>query len=161
MTGASCVALGMLRGGLHHKQRANRAGSVNLEGMTTTPGPLLRGTQPTCCLRHVALVGAILAAAACAPYAPEPAPAPLTDSTSSCTEWRIEVLNRTEQRVYVYHVWHTEDRLGAVDPRQIAQFVVDSDTRPEIRIKLGHSWDPWAQREDVRIVVVCSGHPRP
>ena len=84
----------------------------------------------------------------------------MADTTVSCTKWRVEVLNRTEDRAYVYHVWATEDLLGWVDPTQIAQFTVDSEGRPDIRLKLGHSWYPWAKHEDVSIAVTCSGRPR-
>jgi hypothetical protein len=72
-----------------------------------------------------------------------------------CSNWRVEVLNQKEVRIYVYHVWAREDRLGFVEPRQLGQFRVSSTTRPDIRIKLGHSWYPWAPLEDVGIGIVC------
>ncbi|UCG86556.1 MAG: hypothetical protein JSW71_22105 [Gemmatimonadota bacterium] len=101
------------------------------------------------------------AALACARAGAAPAAPAVADTTERCTRWRVEALNQTEGRVYVYHIWATEDRLGWVDEGQIAQFFVDSEARPDVRIKLGHSWYPWAQREDVRITVACSGRPRP
>jgi hypothetical protein len=103
-------------------------------------------------LACLTLTGSISCAGPAGSLAVPPAP----DSTVDCSRWRVEVFNQSEDRVYIYHVWAIEDRLGWVDQGQIAQFIVDSKTRPDIRIKLGHSWYPWAQREDVRITMSCS-----
>lgn len=108
---------------------------------------------------HLIGIG-LCAALACARAGAAPAASAVPETTEACTKWRVEVLNQTERRVYVYHAWATEDRLGWVDEGQVAQFFVDSETLPDIRLKLGHSWQPWAQLEDVRISIACSGRPR-